>query len=94
MNYGDLTFELVRTPVEVAILVEGQQQSSPFVANHRQRGMILSDPTSRMHFSAAEALVLLGWLQEQEAELRAMVDEEVAAVELVRRGQAEVPGSG
>jgi hypothetical protein len=83
MADGTIDLELMQEPVEVAMLVEGQRLSGAFVANHKRRGVVISDSAQRMPFSASEALVALAWLQEHEAALKAMVAEEVEAVTTV-----------
>ena len=90
MKYGKMTVELAREPVEVGILVDGEKLSGPFVANHQRRGTSLSDNAYTISLSADEALELCAWLNEHEAELRAMVDEEVEAVATVEGRQAQV----
>ncbi len=94
MDYGTMVLELNREPVEVGILVEEQRLSGPFVANHRRRGISISDNARQMSFSADEALTLLAWLQEHEPALRAMVDEEVEAVATVERLQTRAHAAG
>ena len=85
MKYGKLTVEVAREPVEVAILVDGSQQSGPFVANRERRGLSISDNVNVIRLTADEALELLAWLREQEQALHTMVHEEVAAAAAVER---------
>jgi len=91
MQYGNITFEVNRKPVEVSILVEGQHQSGRFIANHDQRGIAITDTQHQIRLTADEALLLLSWLQEHEPTLRTMLDEEIQALAAVE--QREVGGS-
>ena len=87
MKYGNITVNLNRVPVEVGILVEGLQQSGPFIANREQRGIRIANDIHQIDVTADDALLLLGWLQEQAPVLQAMLDEETAALAAVdRRG--------
>ena len=85
MQYGKMTVELRRQPVEIGILVDQQFQSGPFVANRERRGLSISDNQQLICLTADEALELLGWLRDQEEDLRAMVTEEVEAVATVEQ---------
>jgi hypothetical protein len=91
MEYGNITFEINRKPVEISILVEGQHQSGRFIANHDQRGIAITNAQHQIRLTADEALLLLSWLQEHEPTLRSMLDEEVQA--LAALDQREVGGS-
>jgi len=91
MEYGNITFEINRKPVEISILVEGQHQSGRFIANHDQRGIAITNAQHQIRLTADEALLLLIWLQEHEPTLRSMLDEEVQA--LAALDQREVGGS-
>ena len=91
MQYGNITFEVNRKPVEISILVEGQHQSGRFIANHDQRGIAITDTQHQIRLTADEALLLLSWLQENEPTLRAILDEEMQA--LAALDQREVGGS-
>jgi hypothetical protein len=91
MQYGNITFEVNRKPVEISILVEGQHQSGRFIANHDQRGIAITDTQHQIRLTADEALLLLSWLQENEPTLRAILDEEMLA--LAALDQREVGGS-
>jgi hypothetical protein len=91
MHYGEITVRLVREPVVVGILVEGQQQSGPFVANRLHRGITLSDNAHALHLTMDEALAVLEWLQDRAPVLRAMVEEETAALDAIAAGH---PGAG
>ncbi len=92
MKYGKMTVEQNYIPVEVGILVEDQQPSGPFIANRERRGISISDNAHQINLTADEALMLLGWLREQEPALQKMVDEEAEALAVVeqRQGQANV----
>lgn len=85
MRYGNITVELNRVPVEVSILVEGQQKSGAFIANRERRGICIADEKSQIDVTADDALLLLAWLQEQAPVLRAMLDEEAAALAAVEQ---------
>jgi len=91
MEYGNITFEVNRKPVEISILLEGQHQSGRFIANHDQRGIAITDTQHQIRLTADEALLLLSWLQEHEPTLRTMLDEEIQA--LAALDQREVAGS-
>jgi hypothetical protein len=91
MQYGNITFEVNRKPVEISILVEGRHQSGRFIANHDQRGIAITDTQHQIRLTADEALLLLSWLQENEPTLRAILDEEMLA--LAALDQREVGGS-
>jgi hypothetical protein len=94
MQYGEITIHLNREPVEVAILVEGQQQSGPFVANHLRRGIVISDNAHTLHLTVDEALTVLEWLQDRAPVLRAMADEEITALDMVARNYRNAEQSG
>jgi len=83
MKYGNITVDLNRVPVEVSILVEGRQQSGAFITNRERRGIRIADEKNRIDVTADDALLLLGWLQEQAPTLQAMLDEEAAALAAV-----------
>jgi hypothetical protein len=83
MKYGNITVDLNRVPVEVGILVEGRQQSGAFIANRERRGIRIADEKHQVDVTADDALLLLGWLQEQAPILQAMLDEEAAALAAV-----------
>ena len=85
MKYGNITVNLNRVPVEVGILVEGQQQSGAFIANRERRGIRIADGMHQIDVTADDALLLLAWLQEQASTLRAMLDEEAAALATVEQ---------
>jgi hypothetical protein len=89
MNCGAISVDLNHVPVEVGILVEGQRQSGPFIANRECRGIRIADATHQIDVTADDALLLLTWLQEQEPALRAMLDEETAALAAVDRRVAQ-----
>jgi hypothetical protein len=85
LQYGNITVELNREPVEISVLVEGQQQSGRFIANHDRRGTSIADTQHQIRLTTDEALMLLSWLQEQEPTLRAMLDEEAQALAAVEQ---------
>ncbi len=89
MQCGAITVDLNHEPVEVSILVEGQQQSGAFVANRARRGIRIADEMHEIDVTADDALLLLAWLQEQEEALRAMLDEEAAALAVVDQRPAQ-----
>ncbi len=88
MKYGKMTVEQNDVPVEVGFLVENLQPSGPFIANRERRGISISDNAHHINLTADEALMLLGWLREQEQTLQKMVDEEAEALAIVERRQA------
>jgi hypothetical protein len=88
MQYGNITVELNREPVEVSVLVEGQHQSGRFIANHDRRGITLADTQHQILLTTDEALTLLTWLQAQEPTLQAMVDEEAQALAAMEQREA------
>lgn len=90
MKCGAITVDLNHEPVEVGILVEGQQQSGSFIANRERRGIHIADATHQIDVTADDALLLLAWLQEQAPALRAMLEEEAAALATVDRRAAPV----
>jgi hypothetical protein len=94
MHYGSMTVELSREPVEVAVFVDGERHSGPFVANHQRRGLSIANTTNTMRLTADEGLALLGWLQKEEQTLRAMVDEEVEAAAAVEQRLKPLANSG
>jgi hypothetical protein len=85
MKCGAITVDLNHAPVEIGILVDGQQQSGPFIANREQHGIRIADATHWIDVTADDALLLLGWLQQQAPALRAMLEEEAAALGAVER---------
>jgi hypothetical protein len=90
MNCGAITVDLNRVPVEIGILVEGQQRSGAFIANRARRGIRIADATHQVDVTADDALLLLAWLQEQAPALRSMLDEEAMALALVEQHAALV----
>jgi hypothetical protein len=80
MKCGAITVDLNHVPVEIGILVEGQMQSGAFIANRERRGIHIADEMQRIDVTADDALLLLTWLQKQAPALRAMLDEEAAAL--------------
>jgi hypothetical protein len=94
MQCGAITVDLNHEPVEVGILVEGQQQSGAFIANRARRGIRIADEMHQINVTADDALLLLAWLQEQEEALRAMLDEEAAALAAVEQRTAQRDSGG
>jgi hypothetical protein len=91
MQYRNITLTVNREPVKISVLVEGQHQSGPFIANRDQRGITIADTQHQIRLTADETLTLLSWLREQEPTLRAMLDEETQALAAVE--QREVGSS-
>ncbi len=89
MKYGKMTVEQNYIPVEVGFLVEDQRPSGPFIANRERRGISISDNAHHINLTADEALMLLGWLREQEPILQKMIDEEAEALVAVEQRQAQ-----
>jgi hypothetical protein len=85
MDGTAITVDLNHVPVEVGILVEGQQRSGAFIANRARRGIRIASETQRIDIMADDALLLLDWLQEHAAALRAMLDEEAIALAVVEQ---------
>jgi ABC-type transporter Mla subunit MlaD len=90
MQYGAITVELNHVPVEIGILVEGQQQSGAFIANRERRGIRIANEMHQIDVTADDALLLLAWLQEQAPALRAMLDEEAAALTAMEQRLAQL----
>ena len=93
MKCGAITIDLNRTPVEVGILAEGEQQSGTFIANRERRGIRIAHETHQIDVTTDDALLLLAWLQEQAPVLQAMLDEEAAALAAVDQRAAQA-GTG
>jgi hypothetical protein len=91
MRCGAITVDLNRGPVEVGILVEGQQQSGVFIVNRARRGIRIDDELHEIDVTADEALLLLAWLQEQEEALRAMLNQEATALAAIEQRDSGVP---
>jgi len=85
MDGTAITVNLNRVPVEVGILVEGQQRSGAFIANRARRGIRITGETQQIDITADDALLLLEWLQEHAPDLRVMLDEEAIALALVEQ---------
>jgi hypothetical protein len=90
MKCGAITVDLNHVPVEVSILVDGPQQSGAFIANRARRGIRIASETHQIDMTADDALLLLAWLQEHAPALRAMLDEEAAALAAVDLRAAQV----
>ena len=89
MKYGNIMVDLNRAPVEVSFLVEGHQKSGAFIANRERRGIRIADERHQIDVTADDALLLLAWLQEHAPALRAMLDEEAAALAVVDQRGAD-----
>jgi hypothetical protein len=83
MNCGAIKVDLNHEPVEVSVLVKDGHVSGAFIANRERRGIRIANATHQIDVTADDALLLLDWLQEQEPALRAMLDEEAAALTAV-----------
>jgi hypothetical protein len=83
MNCGTITVDLNQVPLEVSVLVEDRRLSGAFIANREQRGIRIANATQQIDVTADDALLLLEWLQEQAPALRAMLEEESAALATV-----------
>jgi len=83
MNCGTIMVDLNHVPLEVSVLVEDRRLSGAFIANREQRGIRIANATQQIDVTADDALLLLEWLQEQAPTLRAMLDEEAAALAIV-----------
>jgi hypothetical protein len=92
MNYGTITVDLNRVPLEVSVLVEDRRLSGAFIANRAQRGIRIASATQQIDVTADDALLLLEWLQEQAPALRAMLDEESAALATVDQRVIQTEG--
>jgi hypothetical protein len=92
MNCGTITVDLNRVPLEVSVLVEDRRLSGAFIANRGQRGIRIANTTQQIDVTADDALLLLDWLQEQAPALRAMLDEESAALATVDQRVIQAQG--
>ena len=83
MHCGTIIVELNHVPLEVSVLVENRRLSGAFIANRYQRGIRIANTTQQIDVTADDALLLLDWLNEQAPALRAMLEEESAALAMV-----------
>jgi len=92
MNGGTISFDLNHVPLEVSVLVENRRLSGAFIANRYQRGIRIANTTQQIDVTADDALLLLEWLNEQAPALRAMLDEELAALAMVDQRVIQAEG--
>src|SRR5215213_3945516 len=92
MNGGTISFDLNHVPLEVSVLVENRRLSGAFIANRYQRGIRIANTTQQIDVTADDALLLLEWLNEQAPALRAMLDEESAALAMVDQRVIQAEG--